>query len=179
MGPSGSPPRLGTRSWQGQGTVTARGGHRSLGQLPGARAHVRGGCVSAYRGVRGAKKARPCGCHLRPLPIWPGGARAAHLSGLEGGLRGRDSCHRAPRIARGPRAPFRLPVQGRAEAGERALRRALRAGGRRRDVGPRGRAPGSRWGAGGSDRRGRGPGRDGHLCFGRRPGGPVRRSRGP
>ena len=107
MGPSGSSPGPGPRSRQGQGTVTARGGYRSLGRLPGARPHVRGGCVCADAGVRGAKKARPCGCHLRPLPICPGGTRPAHLSSVEGGLRGRHCCQRPSPMARRPLTPFR------------------------------------------------------------------------
>ena len=55
----------------------------------------------------------------------------------------------------------------------------LRAGRPRRQVGPRGPAPGLGPGLGRGDRQSGGPWRDGHLCLGCRPRGGLRRSRGP
>ncbi len=95
------------------------------------------------------------------------GSRGLGSTGLAGAGRGptSDRGDYLPRSGRASEWPPRPPpaAQGRAEAGERAVRRALRAGGHGPQVGPRGPAPARRRGLGGRDRRGGGARRDGHL----------------
>ena len=110
-----------------------------------------------------------------------GRSRGPGVAALAGAGRGpRAIGALAPRSAARSGPPAPQPArQRRAKAGERAVRRALRASGHGRRLDPEDLRQLVGEALAAADRRGGGPRRDRHLGLGGRPGGSFRRTRGP